>query len=385
MSDLPVSLARMLRVAAEILEALSETMDVPESLRKAKESEFRDAVDHLTAAWNGASKDSLAAGQSAIQQTLALFRNAMLQHPDKVDMLRRLMEEMGKAQATLPARPASKPAAPAAKAHPTQARSPFADSHIQWTPGATDVPLRPQLSYAADPNPSHWDVVTQDIPEALRNGVLHRDSHCCGFCGFRSQKYQEILARGGQWWNMSALTTACIFCGQVLTLERVAVMRSGVLIHAAGISQVDLNALAVLIYVCRITQGPAAQPARSLLDKIMLRRKPARGHLGYDDPKRLADDLRDCRAENALIQLLERCRDIRLFPLDRRIVKEADFEFNTYPQIQAYWRSSQGPFGSAPIADLDVGILRTQALRGLRSPVRFHRPAPVTHALAAHR
>jgi intracellular multiplication protein IcmJ len=36
---------------------------------------------------------------------------------------------------------------------------------------------------------------------------------------------------------------------------------------------------------------------------------------------------------------------IRLFPLDRRIIKEGDLEFNQFPQILAYWRSKDGPFG----------------------------------------
>jgi intracellular multiplication protein IcmJ len=36
---------------------------------------------------------------------------------------------------------------------------------------------------------------------------------------------------------------------------------------------------------------------------------------------------------------------LRLFPLDRRIIREADLEFNQFPQILAYWRSKDGPFG----------------------------------------
>ena len=36
---------------------------------------------------------------------------------------------------------------------------------------------------------------------------------------------------------------------------------------------------------------------------------------------------------------------VRIFPLDRRIIKEAELEFNQFPQILAYWRSKAGPFG----------------------------------------
>ena len=41
----------------------------------------------------------------------------------------------------------------------------------------------------------------------------------------------------------------------------------------------------------------------------------------------------------------EKLKGLRLFPLDRRIIKEQDLEFNQFPQILAYWRSKDGPFG----------------------------------------
>ena len=77
----------------------------------------------------------------------------------------------------------------------------------------------------------------------------------------------------------------------------------------------------------------------------MKRREVARHRLGTDDPYILSLVLRDyITSKNYDIR--ERKLDgIRLFPLDRRIIKEADLEFNQFPQILAYWRSKNGPFG----------------------------------------
>lgn len=252
-------------------------------------------------------------------------------------------------------------------------KSPFANSHMAWAQQSDEDLLAMRVSHALVPHPDAWDLATKRIPAQARDAVFHRDGHCCRFCGFRSAKYQEILARCGRHWDMSSLVTACIFCGQVITLERVSVQRSGVLIHAPQITQADVNALATPIYVCRISQGEAADKARATLDMIMEGRSRAREACGYDDPKRLADDILRCKSEEEVDRLHERCKDVRLFPLDRRIIKESDLEFNQFPQILAYWRSKSGPFGGSPPGQMDLSIFETTLARGLHSPVRWQR------------
>jgi hypothetical protein len=44
----------------------------------------------------------------------------------------------------------------------------------------------------------------------------------------------------------------------------------------------------------------------------------------------------------------KRFASLRIYPADRRIVREGDLEFNQFPQILAYWRSKDGPFGEIP-------------------------------------
>lgn len=141
------------------------------------------------------------------------------------------------------------------------------------------------------------------------------------------------------------MATVCIFCHQCHNLEDVTSMRSGVLIWLPEIEQDRLNHIARAIYVARISQGPMADAARKSLDTLMARRDEAKNRLGTDDPYILAEVLRDYLGDKHYHYRDKKLDGVRLFPLDRRIIKEADLEFNQFPQILAYWRSKNGPFG----------------------------------------
>jgi intracellular multiplication protein IcmJ len=78
---------------------------------------------------------------------------------------------------------------------------------------------------------------------------------------------------------------------------------------------------------------------------LMQRREEVRKRLGTDDPFILAAVLKDYISDKAYEAREAKLEGIRLFPLDRRIIKEADLEFNQFPQILAYWRAKDGPFG----------------------------------------
>ena len=181
----------------------------------------------------------------------------------------------------------------------------------------------------------------------LKQKVLDRDDYTCQFCGFKSQKYQEIHFQDGNPGNtnINNMVTACMFCHQCFDLGQVAAMRSGVLIWLPEIEQTALHHIARAIYVARISQGPMAEAARKSLDILMQRRAEARNRLGTDDPSLLAMVLRDYISARSYDARTKKLEGIRLFPLDRRIIKEADLEFNQFPQILAYWRSKNGPFG----------------------------------------
>lgn len=183
-----------------------------------------------------------------------------------------------------------------------------------------------------------------------KQDVFKRDDNTCYFCGFQSEKYQEVhfLNENPNDHNIQNLATACFFCNQCAQLETVSTMGSGVLIWMPEIEQTDLHHVARAIYVARISQGVMAETARALLEIVMARRDEVKRRLGTDDPFVVASVLRDYISDQTYDQRHEKLDGVRLFPLDRRKIKEADLEFNQFPQILAYWRSKQGPFKGEP-------------------------------------
>lgn len=180
--------------------------------------------------------------------------------------------------------------------------------------------------------------------------VFERDQFTCRCCGFVSKKYQEVLFIDGNPNNTGEgnLATVCIFCHQCFNLDQVGSMKSGVLLWLPEVEQTDLHHMARAIYVARISQGPIAEAARKALDALMKRREPVRKRIGTDDAYTLATVLKDYLSDHHYNIRGQKLEGIRLFPLDRRIIKEADLEFNQFPQILAYWRSKDGPFGGKP-------------------------------------
>lgn len=181
----------------------------------------------------------------------------------------------------------------------------------------------------------------------LKQKVFERDGYVCQCCGFKSQKYQDVHFLNGLRSDIRTenMATACIFCHQCFNLDEVSEMRSGVLVWLPEIEQTTLHHIARAVYVARISQGPIADAARRSLDVLMKRRDEIRNRLGTDDPYILATVLKDYISQKSYEEREGKLDGVRLFPLDRRIIKESDLEFNQFPQILAYWRSKDGPFG----------------------------------------
>lgn len=201
-------------------------------------------------------------------------------------------------------------------------------------------------SVSSRPSPKLSGKANELTPE-IKRAVFERDHHTCQCCGFQSQKYQEVhfLDHNHKNFTMDNMVTTCIFCHQVFNIDQASVMRSAVLIWLPEISQADLHHIMRAIYVARISQGPMAEAARASLDSLMARRDEAKRRIGTDDPYVLATVMRDFLTNRHYANRDEKLDGVRLLPLDRRLIREADLEFNQFPQILAYWRSKDGPFG----------------------------------------
>jgi len=205
-----------------------------------------------------------------------------------------------------------------------------------------------------------------EIGDEARVRLLKRDDHTCQCCGFRAEKYQQILHINGDerdFRDDNVLTT-CVFCHQCFDLSSVNAMDSGKLIWMPEVTQAQLHHMMRALYVARVTQGPLAETARKTYDALLSRGDEAKKRLGSTDPGALALVMKDFLTQKQYENIQERLEGIRLLPLDRRMVKEGDLEFNQFPQILAYWRSKNGPFGAMPAQDwpgLFKDVLETAA------------------------
>lgn len=179
--------------------------------------------------------------------------------------------------------------------------------------------------------------------------VLERDDYTCRCCGFKAEKYQKIHFANGNPNDHAPenLLTTCVYCHQCFHLDAVTGMKSGVLLWLPEIEQKDLHHIMRAVYVARISQGKIADAAKKILEIVMARREDAKKRIGTDDPSVLATVLGDYLEAKHYDMRMQKLAGIRLLPLDRRIIKEGDLEFNQFPQILAYWRSKDGPYGGA--------------------------------------
>ncbi len=191
---------------------------------------------------------------------------------------------------------------------------------------------------------------TGDVPADLKQEIFERDNFTCGCCHFKSEKYQQIHFKDHNTTNHATdnLMTTCIFCHQCFNLSAAAQMESGTLIWLPEIPQHQLNNIARAIYVAQISQGPIADAARKIYAVLSGRKDEAQKRLGTDNPSILASVMSDYLSLKQYYHSDKKLDGIRLMPQNRRLVKEADLEFNQFPQILAYWRSKNGPFGIAP-------------------------------------
>lgn len=197
-------------------------------------------------------------------------------------------------------------------------------------------------------------------PDNIKQEVLDRDKHTCRYCGFKSSKYQEIHYVGeGRKPKVNPATnikpenytTICAFCYQCFHMDRVNRMQSGAVIWLPEIGQAALNHIARAIYVARLARGAIADAAKDSLDALMSRKDEAVRRLGTDSPAVLSSILDDFLEVREYKTRLKKLNSFRILPLDRRIIREGELEFNQFPQMLAHWRSKDGPFGDLPARD----------------------------------
>lgn len=216
-----------------------------------------------------------------------------------------------------------------------------------------------RINWSAKNDPGR---VKGDADGKIRQRILQRDDHTCQCCGFRAEKFQQLLHLNGDTRDFrdDNLLTTCIFCHQCFDLNSVKDMDSGMLIWLPEITQASLHHLMRAVYISRVAQGAMAEASRAVLDALMKRGEEAKKRLGSTDPGALALVMKDFLTQKQYEQTQENLEGIRLLPLQKRmlpaslvsenIADQTAIE-NAFPTILAYWRSKNGPFGAAPAQD----------------------------------
>lgn len=161
------------------------------------------------------------------------------------------------------------------------------------------------------------------------------EDNCCHFCGFKSEKFQEVIKCGNENY------VACSFCYQTLNLLACARRRAGYLIYLPEFTQAELNHMLRAIYVARSSDNSnIANKARKCFDVLSSRRTVAEDILGTDDPKILAEIINSFMSDEERNMIPEKLKGIRLMSLDKKIEVEDGMEFNEFPQMLNYWKSN---------------------------------------------
>jgi intracellular multiplication protein IcmJ len=196
-------------------------------------------------------------------------------------------------------------------------------------------------------------VRTATKPDDARAAIFTRDDYTCQCCGFKAQKYQDIVHMNGDErdWSDDNVATVCVFCYQCFDLTTTGQQRSAMLVYLPEMTQANLHHVMRALYVARVTQTGLGDAARDAYERFMKRGDEAKKRLGSNDPEALGLVMRDFLTQKQYADFQERLNGIRLLPLDRRMVRENELEYNQFPQILAYWRSKNGPFGGLPAAE----------------------------------
>ncbi|HYN78970.1 MAG TPA: hypothetical protein VES73_14405, partial [Lamprocystis sp. (in: g-proteobacteria)] len=184
---------------------------------------------------------------------------------------------------------------------------------------------------------------------AVEQAAIVRDAWCCRMCGFVSKADQRAVALNGNRRDIDQTVTACDFCHQCFHLEQVAAMGSGVLIWAPEVSQAELHHIAREVYVGRVIGGEAAETAKACLEAILARRAGVRERIGSDDPAVLSARI---QASGGRLAAEDDLGGIRLFPLDRQLIRQGNRTINLFPPMLGHWVWREGPYANAGLGSL---------------------------------
>jgi intracellular multiplication protein IcmJ len=120
--------------------------------------------------------------------------------------------------------------------------------------------------------------------KSFQERVLTRDQHTCQYCGFKSEKFMDVVNADGNYKKNSIdnLITSCPFCTQCFFLDGIGKsdFGGGILIYMPELTQNDLNALCHVLFAMIISGGQASSDAKTIYRNLRLRSQYVEKELG---------------------------------------------------------------------------------------------------------
>lgn len=199
----------------------------------------------------------------------------------------------------------------------------------------------------------------------VREAILERDDHTCGFCGFRAMKLQEVHHLDDDHGNNkpSNLLTACALCHIDFHLGMAGIRDAGTIIWCPEIGQADLNNLCRSIFIAVANRGRHEEDARKLYESLETRAAIVKEELGDGaiNPGSIGQAFLEMTDEQ-YDSREQRLPGLRLLP-----------KMNAFGKQVAYWQSEPAAYGGLKDSDW-ARLLPATALP---------KPSPVTAAASS--
>ena len=161
---------------------------------------------------------------------------------------------------------------------------------------------------------------------SVQKQIFKRDNNSCRFCGFISEKYQEVVNLDQDYTHntLSNLVTSCSFCAQCFFLDGVGTNADtgGEIIHCPEISQTDLNNFCRVLFCSMDKETPYKNKLQSVYLSLRDRKKAIEDCFGPESstPKVFGQGLIDTQLDQEKLQH-PLMKEVKLLPL-KRVFKE---------------------------------------------------------------
>lgn len=164
----------------------------------------------------------------------------------------------------------------------------------------------------------------------VRDKILKRDNCTCQYCGWRSERFQEIHHKNHNHkdYREQNLATICPLCHQVFHLSSAAITEGGEIIWLPELSQEQLNQLCIAIFIAEKSGNKKKWegPAKRLFNALNSRADFVNNNLAdkASDPGVFAETLLKLTKEQ-YENRYSFVKNLRLLPFSSRFISQIEY------------------------------------------------------------